>query len=422
MNLAQTTYRLREQMRRFLGNLSTCKPAWRFCLESLYGIVTRQSLHLSEIARALNEDIALRKTVGRLSRQAGREGLHEAIEGHVIQSAAHRIGEDTLLVLDPSDLNKPHARAMEYLAQVRDGSEGKLAKGYWLCQVVGVPCGGSEITPLVNRLWSQDAPGFESENQEILGCVEAVNRHVKGRGVWVIDRGGDRAKLFYPLLERGLEFIVRLRGDRHLLHRARARAASELGARCRLPYREVVIRHQSAGGRERRVVLDYGACKVRLPNSERALWLVVIRGFGQEPILLLTTRPLTPSRASQWWVVQAYLTRWRIEDTLRFAKQSFQLEDVRVRSYQSLRNLMALALLAMYFVMAWMGRPTRLDILTHHALEASRRLFGIPDFLYYALADGLKEIFQKTKTPPFQPNQRRPPPNTQHDLLKQMGC
>jgi len=210
---------------------------------------------------------------------------------------------------------------------------------------------------------------------------------------------------------------VRLRGDRHLVHRGRRHLASDLGARCRLRFRDVVIR-QSRGGKERRVVLDYGACKVRLPNSEQPLWLVVIRGFGDDPMLLLTTRPLTASRRSQWWVVEAYLTRWRIEDTLRFAKQSFQFEDVRVRGYQSLRNLMALALLAMYFVMVWMGRATRLDVLTHHALEASRRLFGIPDFLYYALADGLKEILQKAKTRPFQRNPRRPPPDPQLDLFE----
>jgi len=185
MNIAQTTFRLRDQMRRFLGNLSTRQTAWRFCLESLYGIVTRQSLRLTEIARALSEDIALRKTVERLSRQAGREGLHETIEEHVIQTGAHRIGEETLLVLDLSDLSKPHARAMEYLAQVRDGSQGTITRGYWLGQVVGVPCGGSEITPLVNRLWSQAAEGFrerEPGNPRLRGRRKPACRRARGVG------------------------------------------------------------------------------------------------------------------------------------------------------------------------------------------------------------------------------------------------
>lgn len=420
MNIARTTSRLRDQMRRFLGNLSVPKTAWRFCLEGLYGVVTRQSLHLTEIRRALNEDIALRKTVNRLSRQAQRQGLHEAITDHVIASGADHIGEETLLVLDPSDLTKPHARKMEYLAGVRDGSAGKLSRGYWLCQIVGVPCGGSTITPLVNRLWSQESPDFESENQEILACVDAVNHHVKGRGVWVIDRGGDRGHIFQPLLERGLEFVVRLRGDRNLEYRGRVALARDLAEGCRLGYREVVVR-QERGGLERRLVLEYGARKVRLPGIEKPLWLVVVRGFGNKPLMLLTTRPLTPSRRSQWWVVEAYLTRWRIEDTLRFAKQSFRLEDVRVQSYEGLRNLMALALLAMYFVMAWMGHSVRVDVLCHHAVEASRRLFGVPDFVYYALADGLREIFQKTTVQPFKRNHAPPRPDPQLDFLEQMA-
>ena len=158
----------------FLGNLRVPKTARRFVLEALYGIQTRQSVHLTEIARALCESIPLGKTVDRLSRQAGRAGLWEQLTGFVIREAAHRIKQRSLLVLDPSDLSKKYAEKMEHLARVRDGSEGKLANGYWLCSVVGVECGGAEVTPLVNRLWSQKAPDFQSENAEVLACVEAL--------------------------------------------------------------------------------------------------------------------------------------------------------------------------------------------------------------------------------------------------------
>jgi len=59
----------------FLRNLRVCKPARRFVLEALYGIVARQSVMLTEIARSLNESIAFIKTENRLSRQAARKGL-----------------------------------------------------------------------------------------------------------------------------------------------------------------------------------------------------------------------------------------------------------------------------------------------------------------------------------------------------------
>ena len=79
------------------------------------------------------------------------------------------------------------------------------------------------------------------------------------------------------------------------------------------------------------------------PVTSGPLWLVVIKGWGAEPTMLLTTRSLSRSRKAIWWVVKAYLTRWRIEKTLRFAKQTYALEDVRVLGYESLKNMMALA-------------------------------------------------------------------------------
>jgi len=147
-NLSRIASRLREQMHGFLGKLRLQKPARRFVLEAVYGIQTRQSVHLTEIARALAEPIPLIKTVNRLSRQAARKGLAEDLTRFVIEQGAPRIKERTLLVIDPSDLTKKYARKMEHLARVRDGSEGKLADGYWLCDVVDVECGGLQALRL----------------------------------------------------------------------------------------------------------------------------------------------------------------------------------------------------------------------------------------------------------------------------------
>jgi hypothetical protein len=86
--------------------------------------------------------------------------------------------------------------------------------------------------------------------------------------------------------------------------------------------------------------LRYGAEPVRLTGRDEQLYLVVIAGFGEEPILLLTNA-LAGARDSQslWWIAQIYLTRWKIEETFRFIKQSYNLEDIRVMKYQRLKNL-----------------------------------------------------------------------------------
>jgi hypothetical protein len=69
--------KIRGQMVRFSGEVSVgmCKPARRFVGEAIYGIQARQSVLLSEIARSLNEEIGLKKTETRLSKEVGRSGV-----------------------------------------------------------------------------------------------------------------------------------------------------------------------------------------------------------------------------------------------------------------------------------------------------------------------------------------------------------
>jgi hypothetical protein len=47
---------------------------------------------------------------------------------------------------------------MEYLARVRDGSDGVIRDGYWCRQVVAARRGSAEVLPLYQELYSQDAP------------------------------------------------------------------------------------------------------------------------------------------------------------------------------------------------------------------------------------------------------------------------
>jgi hypothetical protein len=88
--------------------------------------------------------------------------------------------------------------------------------------------------------------------------------------------------------------------------------------------------------------------------------------------------------------VESYLRRWRIEETIRFIKKSYALEDIRLLTYVRFQNMMALVTLA-YFTMAYLRLKTKLRVLMRHLLKAAKRVFGIPEFRFYALADGIKE-------------------------------
>lgn len=392
--IAQTAAKMRTHLNDFSGKLSTglSKPARRFVAEALYGIAARGSVHLSEIGRALEETVPLAKTETRLSRNLGREELCAHVGGAVLREGSARIGKRTLLVLDLSDIAKPYAKKMEYLARVRDGSSGEITNGYWLCQMIGVENEATAITPLYSALYSQKAPDFQSENEEIKAAISKVSAACGKRGVWVIDRGGDRGALYAPLLAAEYAFIIRNTGRRHMLAgRGKVVETAVLAARCPMMYATHVVREEK--GKEVCLRLDYGFCPVRLPDHpDVPLWLVVVRGLGKQPMMLLTNQPMRKNRKVLWWVVSAYLSRWRIEEAIRFIKQSYDLEDIRVLTYERLRNMAVLVNAVAFFTAVILGIRIKLEILATHLLRASKRLFGIPDFRLYALADGIREV------------------------------
>ena len=109
---------------------------------------------------------------------------------------------------------------------------------------------------------------------------------------------------------------------------------------------------------------------------------------------MLLLANLSGARDSQtlWRIVQIYLTRRKIEETFRFVKQSYHLEDIRVLRYERLMNLAPLVTAAASFAATFRGQKLKLKILCEKLLIIARRFFGIPPFRLYARADGIKQI------------------------------
>jgi len=395
MNNSQTAFKVRAQLTQFLGIFSPHfpKPTLTFLGDMLYGLQASKDVKLSCIGRGLDEDILLKKTEERLSRNLAREGLDEGVCQAIAKEGAKRVGKDTLVVIDPTDIRKLYARRMPYLATVRDGSKGELGNGYWGCAAVACESGGRRIVPLHLRLWSCKAPGFTGENDQIISVIDTVSSAAKKRGIYMIDRGGDREILFNHLLDSKLRFIVRLVGDRTLLWKGGPHIAEKLASKCRMLYAESIWRETEDG--EKHYEIQYGVMSVRLPHREEPLRLIVVKGFGEKPMLLLTDLAETDSRQSLWQVVDGYLTRWRVEDAIRYIKQSYRLEDVRLLDYTRLKNMMAVVLAAAFFASVWLGESVRRGILVRNITRISKRLFGVPDFHYYALADGIAALFRR---------------------------
>jgi len=63
--------------------------------------------------------------------------------------------------------------------------------------------------------------------------------------------------------------------------------------------------YQIENGQEKVYSLRYGAEPFRLPGREEQLLLVVVAGFGQEPLLLLTNLCGVRDSQSLWWIAQS---------------------------------------------------------------------------------------------------------------------
>lgn len=386
---------------------SLSRPRLRFIEEMLYGIQKSKDVKLSEIGRALEEDISLKKTEERLSRHLKQPGLDDDINTQVAGMAARRVHKDTLLIIDPSDIYKPYARKMPYLGRVRDGSTGKIVNGYWTCHVAACEPAKRRMIPLHLSLWSQKAPDFDSENERILHAVDTIRSRIGDRGIWVMDRGGDRGELFQPFLERGMRFIVRVRGDRHLMYRGHPVEVKNLAGSCPRYYAERIIKQQD--GEEKSYHIEFGYQRVKLPKHQEQLYLVVVTGLGEEPLMLLTNLPMRKNRAVLWQVVEGYFSRWMIEETIRFMKQGYNLEDLRLLDYDRLRNMVALVLAVAFFTAVELGENTKLSVLTRHITKLAKRFFGVPDFHYYALAEGIARLLRRTGRGYLPGRKPRPP-------------
>ena len=401
MNDTTAAHRLREQLKRFVGIVFPHVPKLQkeFLGQMFFGIQAGQTTVLSRIARELDEDILLKKTEERLSRHLLAAKLDETVRDAVLAHGAAYVHDDTVVSIDPSDIQKPYAQegGMPFLAKVWDGSKGRVGDnlGYNLCFATATPSMSRRIVPLRMTMWSAKEDGFTSENDKVLGVIRDVARECGKRGIYVYDRGGDGNWLFDFFIAEGLDFIVRLVGDRHLLHWNGRRLAADLAGDCEMKYRQCVT--FKSHGRELVVPIEYGSLPVRLPDHPGVeLRLVVVKWPRcEKPMMLLTTLRAARSRRSLQQVVEGYLTRWRVEETIRFVKQAYEIEDVRLLRYDRLKAMVAIVLAVAYFAMAWLGLREKLAVLSDHVKRVSRRMFEVPEFFFYAIADGVCRLFTR---------------------------
>ena len=177
--------RFKAQLSKFSGIISKpfSKTTKRFFREMLYGIQASRDVKLSNIGRSLQEDIALIKTEDRLSRNLSKEDFSDHINEEIIRLADDKITDEMVISIDPGDIMKPYAKAMENLCGVWDGSEGEGAQGYHLCQVTAANLEHNTIVPLYCEAYSSEEKGYASSTEKVKKVISKVIKKTGTHGL-----------------------------------------------------------------------------------------------------------------------------------------------------------------------------------------------------------------------------------------------
>src|SRR5690625_2128426 len=213
---SQDIYTVKRSIFNFSSKLSVGmqKPNKNFMMDMFFGLAKGKSVFLSDIARTLEEPIDTIQTVKRLSSRL--EEFHE--EDRLVENYGKVIStnfkeKDNLIIVDNSEIVKPFSNKLEALGKVRDGSTGRIEKGYWTTNMIGITPTTKHPISLYSHHYSSTEKGFVSRNEETYKGLRHVRNVFGGnrKATFVMDRDYDDVKMIKTILAQEDNFIIRLK-------------------------------------------------------------------------------------------------------------------------------------------------------------------------------------------------------------------
>src|SRR5690625_4229799 len=355
-----------------------------------FGLAKSNSVLLSDIARSLEESINPIQTIKRLSMRL--EYFHEddlLLDNYKKIIQPHFTEMDNLVIVDNSEIVKQYSNKLEALGQVRDGSTGKIEKGYWTTNMIGVTKDTKHPIAMYSHLYSSSEEGFISENEETYKGL----RHVRDilnekKATFIMDRGYDNVKIMKEVLGQNDNFVIRLKNYRYLLYQNKKLKVRDLALRRK---GKISFRTEIKG-----TVYDLKVSHiaVEIPSLKgQKLTMVIVYGYGKDPMVLLTNKQVR-KKDEVLSILKAYIVRWRIEEMFRVQKQEFNLEEMRVRTLNRMNRLFLLVAAMITFMTLKIEKK---NIFFHAIIERAKGIKAknkIKMFLYRFSA-GMKAILEK---------------------------
>jgi hypothetical protein len=271
------------------------------------------------------------------------------------------------LVLDGMELRRPGAHEQEYLMSVK-ALDGSLVNGYRSFNVLGM---GQEARGLLyHKLISSNTPDFSSENVEVKAAIQQTEQALvgfEGAKTWAIDMGFDNDDVWWEIWKHPHSHMVNrvYHMERIVEWQAASGKWEERYLDATFPYlkhlatieTELEVRLQGQKYAKRQTVtVELAAVPIRVYHPEdksqtKPVWLVraKVTGAVGKPWYLLTDWPVNDADSAMR-IFRFYRRRWSVEDTFKFIKTSFGIEEVQMLSFEAVRRLVAYGWVAAGFL------------------------------------------------------------------------
>ena len=385
------SYNLKRGILKFSEKISKnlSRPEFKFVAQMIFGILSSQSCMLSEIGRKFNEKTSLKKVIDRLSRNLKNFHNGGKLFENYLKVIKSHINDNTILIIDGSDITKDYTTKMESIATVRDGSTGEYKLGYQTLGISALTPDKKMPIPVYSRIYASAGNGFISEDEETINGLKFLSKHFKKNNIRTLDRGYDNNRYYEYLIKHEEKFIIRAKKNRNVIYKGKRMNIMEVA-------RKFKGKYSLKFKKKNRTTAD---CKISIIpirlvcRPEDELNLVVCYGFGKEPMLLISNLRSDDKRLGVV-VVKVYLMRWRIEEFYRFKKHQFGLENLRVRSLASIRNLDMMLTMAVGYI-GYISEKCDERVMVMELIEHSNRIYGANKFIFYAIADGIFDVLSK---------------------------
>ena len=396
INYSRLGYEIKRDFTNFSLKISNGlkRPQAKFLHQMVYGILAGNKPHLSEIARSLKESITLKKTIDRLSKNLHAFDGKDSVMHNYLGLVGQQVKDDyAVTIIDNSDIAKPASTKLEALSEIRSGSTGEITQGYLTIEAAVLSEKGKMPLPVYEKVFSAAENGFISETQENLCCLRSLTENSSSRCIRTLDRGFDANEYYCYSLKHGERFVIRAKKNRNVIYGGQTCNIMDVALRYKGAYR---MDFKDKKGRT--IQCKMSCIPVRLCEfPSRELVLTVVYGFGEEPMLLLSNLKMQEKKKLCHIITKVYLLRWRIEEYFRFKKQQFGLEDLRVMSLQSIRNLNLLAMLAVGYI-SLTASVHKDSIFLAEIKECSKRIYRMPQFVYYAIGYALERVLSMSRS------------------------